>query len=80
MVRRNPSITPFLRQLLPTALFSTKTCSAIHNVGKASTKSTGAVIVGVSVVFPIVDIIFYGSELQSQRYRKEQGLWRGSSP
>ena len=57
MFRRNPLITPFLRQLLPTALFSTKTSSAIHNVGKASTKSTGAFIIGVSVVFLIVDII-----------------------
>ncbi|CAH3018061.1 unnamed protein product, partial [Porites evermanni] len=31
--------------------------SAIHNVAKASTKSTGAFIIGVSVVFLIVDII-----------------------
>lgn len=37
LVRRNPLITPFLRQLLPTGLFSTIASSAIHNVGKAST-------------------------------------------
>ena len=57
LVRRNPLITPFLRQLLPTGLFSTIASSAIHNVGKASTKSRGAFIIGVSVVFLIVDII-----------------------
>ena len=57
LVRRNPLITPFLRQLLPTGLLSTIASSAIHNVGKASTKSTGAFIIGVSVVFLIVDII-----------------------
>lgn len=57
MVRRNPLITPFLRQLLPTGLLSTTASSAIHNVAKASTKSTGAFIIGVSVVFLIVDII-----------------------
>ena len=57
MVRRNPLIRPFLRQLLLTGLFSTTASSAIHNVGKASTKSTGAFIIGVSVVFLIVDII-----------------------
>lgn len=56
LVRRNPLITPFLRQLLLTGLFSTIASSAIHNVGKASTKSTGAFIIGVSVVFLIVDI------------------------
>lgn len=57
MVGKNPMVAPFLKQLLPARLFSSVTSRAFNDFGKEATKSTGAFIIGVSVVFLIVDII-----------------------
>lgn len=57
MVGKNPMVAPLLKQLLPTRLFSSVTSRAFNDFGKAATKSTEAFIIGVSVVFLIVDII-----------------------
>lgn len=50
-------VTFFLREFLPPRLFVALTSRAFNDFGREATKSTGAIIVGVSVFFLIVDII-----------------------
>lgn len=57
MVGKNPMVTFFLREFLPPRLFVALTSRAFNDFGREATKSTGAIIVGVSVFFLIVDII-----------------------